>query len=1390
MQRHQLSILFLLCLLSVYSFGKEQYQPKITDPMLEPWRYVDFPELNGKGVRCMTSTSENELYWFGLDSGVVSYNGYDWHYYGKKEGLTGTPVQQLFSNNKGEVYAGTAKGLYLFSNNEWQPVFELSEKITLSFQSISQLKSGTLVCGTNLGAFLIQDKQQVVLTSQEKWKKLQEETAKLRFVEIPNELLLKGNFQRISDIFELTDGQLWLATTFSSEDEIGDIMMFSEKEILSGKTIHYNLLSRFYSIKLGYEQKIFRESNGNIWIINKSNKVPTSRFSNGKWQYIEHGAQFGNDEYSEAIIETADGKIWIAGIGNLYCLNRSGQWSKYDFQTLDIPQGHLGLHSGNGTDLWIFGYQSEVSKIDLSTDKWLSYLDLNFQGNQQNGTEWFLNFEGDVIQHQDNNWKVFNHADGLMDAPVSLFITSNDIVWAIGSDQEVSCAGYLKDGKWTNFHFDSLSWGVDYRAFYEAKDGSIWIGGSTDVYLDKGQNGGVLQIVNPYEKDKKVVYHKPRTNGLNQLNAYGITQSANGYIWIGGSRLCYYDGSIWQSLDNKRLDNFVNTVHSDSNGKLFVGTRQYGLYIYEQNEWKNYYVGNGLISNNIISIATDDENNAIWLATDKDFSFYNGETWINNIFPKDLTLSYEGGALVFNHKNEVWVNKSLREWKRRIYTGKTPRKSIRDKFVTYRFIKDNHLPETSIDIYSDEVDYSGNNTVFWSGRHFFNKSKPSELYFSFQLNDGNWSSFSKKDNHTFIDLPDGDYTFRVRAMDQEGNVDPTPATVSFTVKPPIWKQGWFLLLIATFLITVAFFQFQILKKRKILEKLNLSLQDANSRLESSNKEIAIQRDNLGELVEKNSELTKAKLRFFTNITHEFRTPLSLILGPIEQLLQENGSDSQTSVTNSYNLIKKNALRLHRLINQLLEIRRIESGSLELNLQKDDLVRFVSDTKSLFHNKAAGDSISLFFHSEYKQLSIYFDQDKVEKILFNLLSNAFKHTLKNGKISIKLLKPDTTYPDYFRIMVEDSGQGIDEEIQDLIFDRFTVGNKLSSTDIDESSGIGLSYIKDLIEFHKGHIRVSSKKGIGSTFTVYLPDHLKPSTETDGISDFDIMGTVDANIMTTKSLLSYEIASNTDGGELPTLLIVEDHKDMRFFIANLLDKQYRILTAEDGSEGLKILEDEDVDLVISDIMMPEVDGITFCERVKSNPVTSHIPVILLTALAMDEKRIMGYESGADSYIVKPFKPELLNARVKNLLEARDEIRKKLSEDLRFRPKEIRVTSMDEQFMEKLASLIDENISNSEFDVSTMCEMMNMSHMHFIRKVKQLTGKKPIDLLKHYRITRAKQLLEQNKLNISEVSYMVGYDLPNSFARAFKKEVGISPTQFIQENASKTVSQEIDN
>jgi signal transduction histidine kinase/AraC-like DNA-binding protein/ligand-binding sensor domain-containing protein len=1365
---------FLGLLSGKQSFATEPYLPEIANPLSESWRWRHFPELEGKGVRCVAEDQRGTV-WFGVNDGIIEYNGYDWTWHNKKNGLLGSPVEQLHADKNGIIYAITPQGLFIYKGNKWQLSFSLDENLSNTFYQTRELSNGSLMLCSRLGLFEIQGHKLVrIYTSPQNFPTLSASLKNVAWVMLPEEVLVNGTFFDISDIIEMAPGKIMASVTFPGYSKL---LQFQPDKISNGQIQDYEIITSTGANPFGETQKMLRAQDSSIWIVNTSTNIGIHRLNGKRWEYFELSDLFGGDEYTTDMVQSSDGTIWVGALGKLYTY-KNGKWEMYKSPEFKIPANRLLLQSKNN-NIWIVGHKSKVFRLDYSSNRWITYKNLNFQCESKQKEQWFLDVKGRVINRTGAHWIAFDGKDGLMDAPVRIITTSKGQVWAAGSHQNVAATAYLENGKWHRQVHPQLSWGIDYRAVFEASDGSLWFGGGVDFFKEKGQIGGVLQLKNPTDKNLQWIHHRYHENGLLQSNAYGIGQSPDGRIWIGGGNLYYFDGQKWDRPEQSYLRQYVNIVESTDH-LLMVGSRHYGIFLYDGKEWKQYDTDSGLASNTIISLHASPDGH-IWAATENDISRFDGINWVNYVFPTEMNMNLEGGTITHSSDGAIWINQSSREWKRRAFSYSKMPEGMYRNFVAYRFIPDNHAPETKIELYTAEVASDGNTLVNWSGEDFLGETPDDRLLYSYRLNGGDWSRFSSEEHHTFLQLPSGRYTLEVRARDLDFNVDTSPAKAIFIVNPPVWKQAWFITLLLSFLLIIGIFEYRIITKKQKLEKLNKSLHqingeltEKNERIELQNLEIQSQRDKLEEMVVQVEELSKSKINFFTNISHELRTPLTLILGPIEQLQNTVHAVSERERKRLLEIIERNSYRLLKLINQLLEMRRIENSTMELHLCKSNLGQFLAEITGLFDNLAREKHIHLSFQNRCDNALTAFDPDKIEKIITNLLSNAFKHTPEGGSIVVILEKSPAQQ---FVITVEDTGKGISPHQLPHIFERY-----YSAAESQHSSGIGLSYIQELIKLHDGQIFVESQEGKGTKFVVCIPANLDGTQPVEKkviepedlqLTHWEVQHLHSLNGNVTHSYKSDSAAN----GQLPRILIVEDNEDMIDFLESILHKKYSVLKARNGNEGLQIAQNHHLDLIVSDIMMPKMNGLEFCNHIKSDFKTSHLPVILLTAKKMEEDLMEGYITGADDYMTKPFNPQLLEIRVENLLNQRAQLRTKFTRDFALQPKEVMLTSPDEELLQRLVEIMEEHIADSDFNVNKMCEMLPLSHMHFIRKVKQLTGKKPIDLLKSYRLKRAKDLLQQNKANIAEVAYMVGYDLPNSFSRAFKKEFGFSPTEYLE-------------
>ncbi|OGU76011.1 MAG: hypothetical protein A2W11_06340 [Ignavibacteria bacterium RBG_16_35_7] len=543
------------------------------------------------------------------------------------------------------------------------------------------------------------------------------------------------------------------------------------------------------------------------------------------------------------------------------------------------------------------------------------------------------------------------------------------------------------------------------------------------------------------------------------------------------------------------------------------------------------------------------------------------------------------------------------------------------------------------------------------------------------------------------------------------------------------------------------------------------------------------------------EVDEMKTRFFTNISHEFRTPLTLILGPAKQLSEQLKDEAAKTKAD---LIHRSAKNLNRLVDELLDISKIEVGEMKLKACPLNLVKIVKESALSFSSLAERRKITFNINSTVDELIVYVDRNKVDKILSNVLSNAFKFTPEGGcvdvgihihpefisgsqsvsanSVNIKIPKQVRNY-NLVEISIRDTGIGIPENLLDKIFDRFYQVDG-SHTREHEGTGIGLALTKELVELHKGRIEVESKEGKGSKFKIIFllgKNHLRPEDICEEICAEDI---TTPEFEETNATVDFH-KSEIELSDKPTLLIAEDNPDVRNYISMILGNEYRIFEAKDGEEGLDKAFECIPDLIISDVMMPKMDGFQLCRQLKTDLRTSHIPVIMLTAKATMQDKINGLEIGADEYIMKPFDAEELRARIKNLLEQRKRLHEHFNKYGFVDTERKNITSADQKFLAKVVNFIDENISDTSFGVEVLAEKLAVSQSLLYKKIISLTGTSPSELIKKLRLNKAAKLIESNTGNISEIALEVGFNNPSYFADCFKKQFGVAPSQYHQKS-----------
>lgn len=887
-----------------------------------------------------------------------------------------------------------------------------------------------------------------------------------------------------------------------------------------------------------------------------------------------------------------------------------------------------------------------------------------------------------------------------------------------------------------------------------------------------------------------------------------ILQDSKGNIWFAtGNGLCklkpdqihsknpnfdIYKSNIKDSLSISH--NYILTVFESKSGEIWIGTFGGGLNkLITSNEgeiigFKTFSINEGLPNSVIKSILEDDKGN-LWLSTNKGLSRFNieKESFKNydvndglqsNEFSELTSLKRNNGELLFGG-----VNGFTAFFPNEIKNNDIDAETVFTQFSIFnqpvkigetingRIILDKSINKTE----QIDLKYNENSFSFEFAALHYAASKKNNYKYKLEGFNENWIETTSNNRYaTYTNLEPGLYTLKVMASNNDGVWDKTPIQLRINVIPPFWRtelaKVFYIFLILALLL--AFRRFTIIRTTK---KHELELEHLEK--------------------EKIEEIQRLKLEFFTNISHEFRTPLTLIKGPLEYLLKKEASLSQKEVKDQYQLMNKNVNYLLRLVNQLLDFRKMDRGKMNLVLGESDIVGFLKVVGEPFQFLSHKKNINFEIKPSKELINSWFDSDAVEKIVNNLLSNAFKFTPENGQILVELFdQDDFNVPEGFFIdktidaiiiKVSDSGPGIPAHRIKHIFERFytEVGKKNLSA---KGTGIGLSFTKKLVELHLGKIEVLSDPSNGTSFYVQLPKNKEAYENVEGIS---FHSEVESKTFISEAEANTHAISVMDDivdkglsrtrSKLPVLLIVDDNPDIRSFIKRGLGEEYYIYEAEDGEKGFELAKRVVPNIIITDLMMPIMDGIEFCNTLKATQETSHIPVVMLTAKTSQEWEIEGLKTGADAYIRKPFDMELLELKLKNILKYRDQLRKRFNRDTNLQPNEVTVTSVDETFLNKAIEIVEKHMMNSEFSVELLVKEMSLSRSNLYLKIKELTGLSSSEFIRNIRLKRAVQLLEKSDLSVKEIMYMTGFNTASYFSKCFKKQFGVIPSKYVRQS-----------
>ncbi len=856
-----------------------------------------------------------------------------------------------------------------------------------------------------------------------------------------------------------------------------------------------------------------------------------------------------------------------------------------------------------------------------------------------------------------------------------------------------------------------------------------------------------------------------------------ITEDREGNIWIGTSlgidvlsrargRFLHYENE--KNNPGSLSNNNVYDIREDAAGRIWIGTAG-GLNRYDKKSktFRAFTVADGLPHNAVLTILEDDQGH-LWMSTPNGLSqleirqppggkvtyafrnYGEAEGLQAKQFNENAALKTRRGELVFGGASGF-----------NIFTpGQLGRNTIPPQVVLtdFQLFNKSIHPDESVDgkillsaaiTESQAIVLPPDKNVFsieFAALNFFHPENNTYLY-KLEGFDNDWlPADSRSRRVTFTNLDPGEYTFRVKAANNDGVWNEQGARLKITVLPPFWKTRTALLLYFLFVIAALLVTRKLIQQR---EKMKFMI-------EQERQEAA-----------RMHELDMMKIKFFTNVSHEFRTPLTLILTPLEKILRQATEPGQQQ---QFLVIQRNARRLLSLVNQLLDFRKLEVQEVKFNPSEGDIVAFIRDTVYSFSDLSEKKDIRLDFHTDVTALETIFDQDKLEKILFNLLSNAFKFTPEHGAVTVTVsLQAGEGAGQHIIIRVQDTGIGIPADKQERIFERF-FQHELPKSMVNQGSGIGLAITREFVKIHGGTITVQSDSGQGSTFTVTLPLHeVKPIAE--GVVDQEIEDVTEDAIRQPTGVAEDGEAA----GKKPLLLLVEDNEDFRFYLKDNLKLEYQVLEARNGRDGWKKVQEQLPDLVVSDIMMPEMNGIELCRHIKTDQRVSHIPVILLTARAAEEQKLEGFRTGADDYITKPFNFEILASRIRNLIARREKFHQAFPRQLDVRASELQITPLDEKFIQNAIKCVEDNIASPEFSVEDLSRALGISRAHFYKKILALTGKSPLEFIRTIRLQQAAQLLEKSQLTVAEVAYRVGFNNPKYFARYFKEQYDVLPSAY---------------
>jgi signal transduction histidine kinase/ligand-binding sensor domain-containing protein/DNA-binding response OmpR family regulator len=1335
-----------------------------------------------------------------------------------KEGLSSNTVTAILKDRYGFIWFGTEDGLTRFDGLDYT-VYRHNAKDTTSLwsseiTSLHEDKLGRLWVGTS-GSLHLFDR---IHNSFHHYKSNSE-------VNGFSSAIIKS----ICSDFE---GKIWVATLggLNKLDPItGKVTKFGELRNVPDEVGHKPVL------------KIFEDSRRRVWIGAVNGLYQYNRQTGNFMAFLpnEKDPTSLAGGVIKAITEDKKGNIWIGTNGGLSRLLPDGKHF-YNLNEQSAPPGKLSsnivyaLATAGANALWI-GTEEGLNILDLQTGTVEHCLPdgrdiYSISGKSvrsilvdNQGIYWLGLYVAGVNKYDSNltffNLKKSNPYDpfGLSSRFVTSFAMGDDNHIFVGTDGGGLSLFNTQNGLFKPYQIASArkkgGSQLSILALKRTTDGSLWVGtfqdglfkvnpadGSAKQFLkgpgnatithnevfcleqDKygklwiGTNGGGINVYDPKTKTFKI--YPPFSGSGNKfvlpLNGYirDFEEDEYGRMWIAshGTGIAIFDPKSQQFTVLSRLahslpSDLIQTLYKDSKGNMWAGTGDGLLKINVLTKRVETFGEAQGLTDGIVHKILEDQAGRIWFSTNKGVSWMDPNRKIvtnYNSFNGLQSGSFEQGSGIIDPNGMIFFGGAdgfnYLQPRLGIRVNKNPTPVV---FTSLK-IGAKEVTNADSDILNADIsiakgvrlNYKQNFSISYVGLNFTG-TRQNHYYYRLKGFDKDWFNAGSKTTAYYTNLNPGEYVFEVKASNNDGIPNKAIKSLNITIQPPFWMTIYAYI----FYVAVVCSLLLLLRYRGI-QKLSRTFKQEEARREA----------------QRLHDLDRLKIKFLTNLSHDFRTPIALIMAPVDKLLgqtHEDGTQTQLLV------IKRNARRLLNMVNQLFDLRKIEEGDLRLNLVKADIIAFQKEVSESFSDLSEKKRIAFVFKSSVDSLQTSFDPDKLERILFNLLSNAFKFTLEGGKVMLitylKHSHADTKQP-CLVIEVTDTGIGVDKNQQQHIFNRF-YQNRISENVFNQGSGIGLSIVKDFVELHGGTIELQSEPGKGSSFLIYMPVDAEviQLNATELVED-----ETDDLLITENQEISQLVKDNIEkvSETRPVILVIEDNEDFRFYLRDNLSVHYKVVEAADGKEGWQKALATHPELIVSDIMMPHTDGIQLSIKLKADKRTSHIPIILLTASSREEEQINGLSSGANDYLTKPFSFEILVIKINNLLAFNRTLKKTYTKQLKIEPTQVQVESGKEKFLKAVVTYVEENLHNTQLSVEDLSRHMGMSRGSLYNKLLEVTGLSPVEFIRSIKLEKAAHLLESSDMNIAQIAYAAGFATPNYFAKSFKTKYQMLPSEYLNQ------------